>query len=114
TTSKSGCPASSSSARYLPARTLKHSRRDVRISATARQAVRSRNSSTRSTAAASPSDAPGWRSSKTTSKPTAAWSSRRPCALTWALIESPQGSHEPAEDDQRLHLVDLRARQLSL
>src|SRR3954464_15309919 len=33
------------------------------------------------------------------------------CVLIWALIESRLGSYE---DDQGLHLVDLRARQLSL
>ncbi len=72
TTSKCGCRARACSARSLPARTSRPSRRGAPTSATAPKARRRASSYTRSTAADWPSAAPGLRSSKTISRPTAA------------------------------------------
>jgi hypothetical protein len=83
-TSKSGCPASSSTAKSPPAPTSKPSRPAAPTSAikslesTGQGAKPSPSSSTPSTAAASPSAAPGSPSSKTISRPTAPCSSRSP------------------------------------
>ena len=54
------------------------------------------NTSTHSTAAGWPLAAPGWRLSKTTSRPTAAFWFPKPCGLIWARIASP--SHKASTE----------------
>ena len=103
TTSRSGSPHRTSTARSPRARTARTIRRAAPTSSSAAMPRASRSSSTRSTARASQSAARSPRSSRTTSRKTARSASRRSSYRTWAASKSSRSRNKNKKCCMRLH-----------